>query len=87
MAKYIITGLKLLLLSLVAFLVTYIYNFLLMIMATLFLGGFNAGTKYDWNLALSNPFFVIVFIVILIAYIFSLIYLNGYLAQKLWKWR
>lgn len=82
MTKYLLTGLKLLVLSLVALLVTFVYNFLLILISALFI----AGNKWT-EVASLNPFFMIITVIFFIAYVFSLVYLNGFLANKLWKWK
>lgn len=82
MVKYLLTGLKLLVLSLVALLVTLVYNFILILVSSLFM----VGNKWV-EVASSNPFFMIIAIILFVAYLFSLVYINGYLAQKLWKWK
>ena len=85
MAKYLITGFKVLLMGIIVGIIAYIFNFILVLFASLITKG--DGTIYNWFLALSNPFFVFIFIIILLVYLLGVTYLYGWLAQKLWKWK
>ena len=80
MASKLITGFKLLLLSIVFTVVTVVYNLLLTGVRMLF------GVE-KWTEALSNPFFGLVALVVVIAYIFSVVYIGGWLAQAIFKWK
>lgn len=87
MAKYLKTGLKLIVLNVIVVIITLVFN--LMLYGIAFLVGSNIikGDYLSWIDAMTNPLFIIVFIFLLIIYLISIIFINGYLSQKLWKWR
>ena len=78
---YLKTGWKLFLLSVIFSIVSFLYNLLLLGIAYLF------GFKDSWTSALSNPFFLVIFIIFLILYILSVVWIGGRLARMLWGWK